>query len=157
MENFYKFCCKRGATLGVYASHMLTYYFKYCDTMGTLRASEGWTRVTISMALNTSRPWTNSTGCFPCPLQLLTKLFRDVGGLPALIPFNSKFSVKRRRVYATPWDTRVYESYCNGTSHGHAVLLDLYSDGATLSKSETQSALFYRIPFANLRSYCNYW
>lgn len=107
----------------------------------------------ISLPQSTSSTvWVNESGCYRCPLQLLSTLFAAAGSLSSIIPYCAILNLSRERTYPTPWDTKVYEGYTNSINKEAVLLVDFYSDGTTLTKSGTQSATFYRVRFSNLQN-----
>lgn len=67
-----------------------------------------------------------------------------------LIPFKVSTNDKGNRTYSTPWNTIFYEAYSNAVHHGDVVIVDLFSNGATLAKSGTKSVTFMRVRFFNI-------
>lgn len=93
----------------------------------------------------------------PLSIKLRTKQCTSAGGVSALIPFKNETDNNGARVYGTPWTSQIYELYSTSVSNGHVVLIDFYSDGATMSRSGTLSATFHRVRFSNLYIYCGNW
>lgn len=113
---------------------------------------EGWVRGRIKL-----EGAVNSTGCFRCPMNLLEKCIRDAGGTDNLIPFSETHDTDGRRTYSSPWDTDIYGRYFTSLSSGRLVLVDMFSDGATLSSSGTQSAMFIRTRFPTVKKISEKW
>lgn len=95
--------------------------------------------------------WTNATGCYRWPLDMICTVFNEACGLPSLLLWKNKIAVHGQSLYETPWDTCVYGSYSAWVVHCHVVLLESYSNVSTLSKSGTQSATFHSVRFENLQ------
>lgn len=107
---------------------------------------EDWVRASITLEMG----GVNITGCYCCPLKLTKHLFMKAGGLSFLIQFNLSTDLNGRHTYSTPWDTKIYDSYCGVNQSGKLVLVEFYSDGDTFSKSVTQSATLYLFLFSNI-------
>lgn len=115
---------------------------------------EGWIRANI----NVPDIGENTTGCFRCPKKLMEKIFLDAGGLVEnLIHFRESFDSDGSRTFSSPWDTKAYELYNANKPYGHIILVDFFVDGATLSKSGTQSGTFLRVRFSNIKGYSEKW
>lgn len=124
-----------------------------CDQMRreTVTA-DGWMRAVISLP---GCP-VNRSGWFCCPLQLLRSvLHQDV--TCHIIPFREDTENSGHRFYGTPWCSRLYEHYNEDVRTGHAIIVDFYSHGATLSKSGTQSTTIVRVRFSNLVPFTEQW
>lgn len=129
-------------------------FLSYCRSVRkTHVVQEGWKKTAIHLR----RCQMNKTGCFRCPLKLMTELLRKHGGGFSIIPFEKATNESGSRTYSSPWDTAVYESYAKSIADGHIVLIDFYADGTTLSKSGTQSASFFRVRFSNIRPVSDCW
>lgn len=108
----------------------------------------GWVRASIT----SERCNDNRTGCFCCSLHMIKEFLCEVGGSASIIPFSESTDLDGRRIYSTAWDTDVYQSYCITVTNGHVVLVDYYSDWATLAKSGTQSATILRVRVSNFKT-----
>lgn len=101
--------------------------------------------------LNSSR--NNTMGCDRCPLALLKSIFNRTCGVQSIIPYQRLTNENGDLTFSSPWDSKVYQSYSMSVKDGHVILIDFYSDGATLAGSGTQSATFLRIRFSNIKRY----
>lgn len=61
------------------------------------------------------------------------------------------------RVYGTPWNSIIYESYSNNVTSGQVLVFDYFSDGTTLSKAGTQVATFVRLLISNFGPHSHKW
>lgn len=130
------------------------YFHLYCDIIkrgGVV--NDVWLRAIIS--LPGCPP--NSTGCFRCPVFILRSLLTNTTTPTSLIPFTEYTDSNGNRIYSSPWDSRIYESYNASVNHGHVVLMDMYSDGTTMSKSGTQSLTFVRVSLSSLHPHSEQW
>lgn len=53
----------------------------------------------------------NRTGCFTCPLSLIHRLISNGIGPSDPIPFCTELNENGDRIYSTPWNTWIYQSY----------------------------------------------
>lgn len=67
----------------------------------------------------------------------MRELLTSYGGVPCLIKSTTSTNASATGTYSSPSDSEFYQSYCEGISDGHVVLVDVYSDGTTLAKSGT--------------------
>lgn len=95
----------------------------------------------------------NETGCYRDPLDVLVDLFNNVGGFQSFISFSTSTDNTGHGKISSPWDTMLYDSYSIRRNTSHIVLVDLYSGGATLGRSGTQSDSFLRVRFSNIDIY----
>lgn len=129
-------------------------FITYWRTVNRLSVNENsWIRAMIDL----SQGAPSETGCIRCLLESMTTLFRVAGGVASLVPFKFSFNTEGQRTYRTPSDSRRFQSYCESNPIGHVVLLDFYSDGATMSKYGTQSASFKCVRFPNLDKLSEQW
>lgn len=96
-------------------------------------------------------------GLFPRLLSLLRKLLSCRTTPAAIIPFRPLYNDNGDRLFSTPWNTEVYASYADSAHNGQVVLIEIFSDGATISKSGTQISTFIRLRFSNIRPHREDW
>ena len=81
----------------------------------------------------------------------------DEGGADAVIQFREVWQ-EGRRVFSVPWNSQHMGDYaCDVGEKGRVVLVDVYSDGTTLSNSGTQSVNNMRVRFSNIRGITSQW
>lgn len=97
------------------------------------------------------------SGCYRYPLLLIEELIMKSGVITSIILFEQTFSIAGCQIYSTPWNSTVYEVYNAIESNGALLLVEFYIDGATLSRSGTQSASFLRVRFSNIQYYTEEW
>ena len=113
---------------------------------------EGWRRSVIH-----SRHGVNRTGVFRPVFDLMLQEIKTAGGMDAVLPFEEDYTVGVRR-FSAPWNSGAMEDYHKTVSSDSKILMiDLYSDGTTLSSSGTQSANNMRVRFANLKGRTDVW
>lgn len=129
-------------------------FWIYCQRLRRVRVvQDGWVRANVTLPNNPP----NRSGCYRCPLKLLRGLLTWSTPTTSIIPFEMSYNDEGDRIYSTPWNTDMYASYNDSVSNGSIVLIYLYSNGATMSKSGTQSLTFLRVRFSNVRPYTEEW
>lgn len=91
-------------------------------------------------------------GYFCSPLRILKEILAATGS-SAIIPYKKSMDGNQRQTFGSPWDTDICRAYSRSVSPDHAVLVELYSNRATLERSATQSGQFLRAGLANIRGY----
>lgn len=71
----------------------------------------------------------------------------------SLILFRKSHDSDGVRTCSSPWDTKAYEFYIQNKPFGSIVLVDFFVDGVSLSKSGTQSGIFLRVRFRNIKRF----
>lgn len=114
--------------------------------------NEGWKR-----ALIRSEFGLNESGVFRSVIDLMYQQLEGAGGLSAIVPFSEE-ATDGKRCYSAPWNASAMEEYekCLPAGFAH-VGIDLYSDGATLAKSGSQSANSMRVRFVNIAGMSQTW
>lgn len=156
---YYKHITKmqEGKAMPPYTSLSTTFpsvqsFCRYCDVARrTCVLDAGWVRAMIQQ----DDYDLNTTGCYRCPPQLLRSLLASRNC--SIIPFAESRNGDGQRLYSTPWNTDVYKSYTTALVFGQVLLVDYFSDSATLSKPGTQGENFMRIRFSNLHPYSEQW
>lgn len=64
--------------------------------------------------------------------------------LPSIVPLE-EYTKNGKRLYYAPWNSNAMREYQREIIEGHLIAIDIYSDGATLSKSGSQSANSLRV------------
>lgn len=99
---------------------------------------------------------THRSGVLNCVGELMRKVLSQTGDVSSTSPFNKAYRAVQRN-YSFPWDFTVYELMTNKIIGNSSVLINLYYDGTTLSKSSTQSTSMLRVRFINIQEYGNHW
>lgn len=126
----------------------------YCETfnrLGVLNSGHNRTVNCIDQCIS------NRTCYFTCPLALFCHLVPGSRRLFTLIKISPSYRAAGDCIYTTPWDTGKYEKYTEMMSAGHLFLVDVYYDGATLTKLVTSSATFVLVWFSNLKLHMETW
>ncbi|KAI0558896.1 Zinc finger C2H2-type domain containing protein [Gracilaria domingensis] len=116
---------------------------------------EGWQGTKISSPLGD-----NYTGVFRSAFDLMMNELKAAGGSSALQSFTLSHDHLRQRVFSAPWDSNAmmrYHLQHRDQRNARVVLIDLYCDGTTLSKSGSQSANTMRVRFSNIRGRSTEW
>lgn len=134
-------------------------FFNYTVNFNKAKVvDEGWVRAKITINTGNNQSFTNENGCFRCPLKLLENIFLKSGGtLSSIIPFKKQMNRANERTFSSPWDTFLYEQYCSSVNFGNVIMVDFFADGCTLSRSGTQSGVFIRVRFPNIKGFSEKW
>lgn len=99
----------------------------------------------------------NTTGSFRCPMHLFKNSFIKAGGCrEALLPF-LRYELNGTRLFSSLWNTYHFERYATASPSSLIVLVEIFIDGTTLSKSGSHSAVFFRVRFSNLWGFTEKW
>ncbi len=103
----------------------------------------GWYRALMKTPLDM-----NQTGVYRPALPLLLKELHKAGGVSAVKSFSETYDASGRRLFSAPWNSNAMKEYQLFLPPGsQQILVDVYSDGATISKSGSQSANSLRNSF----------
>lgn len=94
---------------------------------------------------------------FLFPVTATASYLTSTTCFPYRLIFNVSCNSDREQFYSTFCNTVIYKEYAQSTSIGNVFLVDFYSDGNRLSKSETQGVTFIRDRFGNIRPHSETW
>lgn len=135
-----------------FSNHKDFHIYVVCYT-NTKVVKEGWCLVNILLSFGGD----NNTCYIRFPRAFMLSTYRATGGsVNCLIPFQQTIA-SSTWINSSPWVGQLYEEYTGSVSCGHLVLVDFFVDGATLSKSGTQSGTLLRIRFSNIWKFSEKW
>lgn len=113
---------------------------------------EGWKKAMIRTDFGL-----NETGVFRSEFELLFQQLERADGISAIVSFAEEHK-DGKRSFSAPWNANAMRDYQKLLKFGgHLVGIDLFSDGATLSKSGSQSANSVRVRFINISGISEVW
>lgn len=113
--------------------------------------NDGWKTAVIYQCSGT-----NKRGAFRDPMDIMKEEISSNGGVDGLVQPGTKLSASGDRIYSTRTNSRLMHSY-KTLVNGIIVVVDIYCDGATLSKSGSQSMTTLRMRISNLRNSWYKW